>query len=220
MIAPGSPTIVSGLSMTTDPSWRPGAMCNVAPGSAPAIASDRLPCTDEAALQAPSPRPSATTHPRINAARLGCDRAGPDGRGSNDIVRKIPAPRDSRGQVALVPSGRSSDLQSCWAPSGSTRSPDGVAPGVASLDRVSWSRRSCPPRGAPPPEDLLFPGLQDEPHGPLSKLLWILPRCWHDSTLPWDQNLHHIRGGSTALERPTTVTPKNGQSLLKHHPLT
>src|SRR5665647_867261 len=41
----------------------------------------------------------------------------------------------------------------------------------------------------------------DQPHRPLTQLVRILPRCWHDPTLPWNQTLHETRGDS-ALRRP------------------
>ncbi len=44
---------------------------------------------------------------------------------------------------------------------------------------------------------LLLTSLEHKPHGPLPQLLRILPRCWHDSTFPWDQCLHKTRGASS-----------------------
>jgi len=43
---------------------------------------------------------------------------------------------------------------------------------------------------------LLHPGLRHEPLSTQPQLVGILPRCWHDPTLPWVHTLHQTRGGS------------------------
>ncbi len=41
-----------------------------------------------------------------------------------------------------------------------------------------------------------------QPHRTLPQLLRVLPRCWHDSTFPWNQTLHQTRDDSEfAVER-------------------
>ena len=48
---------------------------------------------------------------------------------------------------------------------------------------------------------VLISTLEHKPHGPLSQLIGIPPRCWHDSTLPWDQSLHKTRGDSLEISQ-------------------
>jgi len=43
---------------------------------------------------------------------------------------------------------------------------------------------------------LLGHRLNDQANGPVPQLIRILPRCWHDTTLPWLQTSHQTAGGS------------------------
>src|SRR5665648_814236 len=49
--------------------------------------------------------------------------------------------------------------------------------------------------------------LTDQPHRPLTQLVGILPRCWHDPTLPWNQTLHETRGDSDSTHQHAATLP-------------
>jgi hypothetical protein len=59
-----------------------------------------------------------------------------------------------------------------------------------------WPSSSTISSGSTTRWALLLAGLQDQPDRPLTQLIRVLPRCWHDTTLPWPQALHETGDGS------------------------
>ena len=83
---------------------------------------------------------------------------------------------------------------------------------VATTTRTQPHPRADPvDRGVQRQRPVLGHRLTDQPHRPLTQLVGILPRCWHDPTLPWNQTLHETRGASLSgtcypTPRPASTT--------------
>ena len=49
--------------------------------------------------------------------------------------------------------------------------------------------------------------LRDQPLRPITQLIRVLPRCWHNSTFPWNQTVHQTRGDSVSRVMVAAVRP-------------
>src|SRR5690606_35295522 len=64
----------------------------------------------------------------------------------------------------------------------------------------------------------LLPVPEHHPHGPLTDLIRVLPRCWHDSYPRKVGSLHRTRGGSLGDVAARLTRPRNDRSGWEQGP--